>query len=263
MLSKNKITKTVKQNIEYIVIGLLIIIFVYIISKNSFEHFYMSSYGFNRLDAIIYINLENRLDRKDLILNELNLLKINKDLIHKISGVYMPKNGHKGCIQSHILALQLIKLNKWNFALIFEDDAEINIKNINYNDIIEELLKKMDTLNWDVIMLATANKIIDNNFKSIPININNLTLNIEKIKKATTSSAYIIKLNYIDKILNLFNICNIKMKSTKLSSNNHEIWALDQQWEQLQNKDNWFALSTDLFKQREIWSTILNTSHTH
>ena len=40
------------------------------------------------------------------------LEKLNTDMskVHKVSGVYMPKNGHKGCIQSHILALNMIKM---------------------------------------------------------------------------------------------------------------------------------------------------------
>ena len=52
------------------------------------------------------------------------------------------------------------------------------------------------------------------------------------------------------------------MQHGKLSSNNHETYALDQQWFTLQQQDNWFALSQDPIKQREIWSTTMSQSHT-
>ena len=84
---------------------------------------------------------------------------------------------------------------------------------------------------------------------------------MEKLTRATTSSAYIIKDTYVDSILELFNTCNDKMKHNKLSGNKYEYWALDQKWESLQEKDHLYAISPDPIKQREIWSTILTESH--
>ena len=220
--------------------------------------------------------------------------------VHKISGVYIPKNGHKGCIQSHILALNMCKLNNWDRVLILEDDAQLTTSPEIFNNIINKTLDYLDTLDatkknsthstqqtsedtqknndlnngWDVIMLATANKIISNTTtynKTLDIDIpitpeqekeTKQTLKLEKITSATTASAYIVKNNYIDKILNLFKVCNNNMQHGKLSSNNHETYALDQQWFTLQQQDNWFALSQDPIKQREIWSTTMSQSHT-
>ena len=273
----------IKKNIEYIVFGVLLIILVYLLSTRYFENFYTEQHGINRLDAIIYINLEDRSDRKDLLLKDLEALHTNMSKVHKVSGVYIPKNGHKGCIQSHILALNMIKLNKWKRVLILEDDAELTTDTETFNNIINKILDYLDGLhnsNWDVIMLATANKVINNadtthnkilNISPQTSNIlSTLTTNlkentdddknkikIEKITSATTSSAYIIKDTYVDKILDLFKVCNNKMMYNKLSSNNHEIYALDQQWATLQKQDNWFALSQDPIKQRNIWSTIM------
>ena len=273
----------IKKNIEYIVFGVLLIILVYLLSTRYFENFYTEQHGINRLDAIIYINLEDRSDRKDLLLKDLEALHTNMSKVHKVSGVYIPKNGHKGCIQSHILALNMIKLNKWKRVLILEDDAELTTDTETFNNIINKILDYLDGLhnsNWDVIMLATANKVINNadtthnkilNISPQTSNIlSTLTTNlkentdddknkikIEKITSATTSSAYIIKDTYVDKILDLFKVCNNKMMYNKLSSNNHEIYALDQQWATLQKQDNWFALSQDPIKQRNIWSSIM------
>jgi len=280
------ILKICKKHIEIIVLIILLILIVILIINHNWEGFFSDENGINRLDAIIYINLENRADRKDLLIKELEKLNANMSKVHKISGVYIPKNGHKGCIQSHILALNMIKLNNWKRVLILEDDAELDMSPNTVNEIISKSMDTLDDkhLNWDVIMLATANKVIDDKFLPIPIpipiHITTISpdtskkesikevikepkelIQIQKLKTATTSSAYIVKNTYVDNIINLFNTCNDNMEPNKLSGDKFEFWALDQKWAELQIKDNWFVLNKDPIKQREIWSTILTESH--
>lgn len=258
-----------KRNIEYIIFFILLIILAILITKRSLEGFFTEQNGINRLDAIIYINLENREDRKKLLLKELETLNTNMEKVHKVSGVYMPKNGHKGCVQSHILALNMIKLNKWKYTLILEDDAQLDTDPDTFNNIINIVLDTLDTHdpNWNVIMLATAYKNIDTvNTALLQENILEIydidgklqPIKLEKLKSATTSSAYIVKQNYVDEILNLFKTCNNNMKHNAMSGNKYEYWALDQKWASLQAKDNWYALSPDPIKQRQIWSSINN-----
>jgi hypothetical protein len=264
-----KLLNYINQNIEYIVFFALVILLSILILNKSWESFYNEQNGINRLDAIIYINLENRGDRKEVLMKDLEKLNTNMNKVHKVSGVFIPKNGHKGCIQSHILALNMIKLNKWKRVLILEDDAELDMHPEIVNDVLN---KTMDTLdanqpNWNVIMLGTANKYIDEDSKTYNINVSTddgsdkENLQIQKLKTATTSSAYIVKDTYVDNILNLFNTCNDNMEHSKLSAQGFEIWALDQKWAELQVKDNWFVLDKDPIKQRAIWSTILRESH--
>ena len=271
----------ITNNVEYIVFFLLMIILIVLISKRTFDNFFTAQHGINRLDAIIYINLENRTDRKDLLLKELEALNTNMAKVHKVSGVFIPKNGHKGCIQSHILALNMIKLNKWQRVLILEDDATLTVSPESANNIINKTLDYLDSndnINWNVVMLATANKVLN---KSMTENntilkidtpdtpqttgntdLNPSTIKLEKILSATTSSAYIVKGSYVNTILNLFKKSNYNMDHTKLSGNNFEPYALDQQWVSLQKSDNWYALSPDIITQREIWSSIMSESHT-
>lgn len=266
---------------------MLVIVLGILILRRSWEGFYNEQQGINRLDAIIYINLENRADRKELLMKELEKLKTNMGKVHKVSGIYMPKNGHKGCIQSHILALNMIKLNKWKRVLILEDDAELDIDPDTFNEVINKSLEELDVKHpeWNVIMLGTANKVLDytKTDADIPLDIeyrsksnskknnndkNNKTNNadtktmkLQKLKMATTSSAYIVKDTYADNILELFNTCNKNMEPHKLTDNGFEIWALDQKWTELQEKDNWFCYNKDPIKQRAIWSTIMSESH--
>jgi GR25 family glycosyltransferase involved in LPS biosynthesis len=267
-LSTKYIKKYITDHIEYIIFFVLTVILVVLILKRSWEGFLTEQKGINQLDAIIYINLENRQDRKDLLLKELESLDVNMSKVHKVSGVFIPKNGHKGCVQSHILALNMIKMNKWERVLILEDDAQLDTDPNVVNDIIANSMQKLDKEDpdWNVIMLATANKIVPKNATEHPLEIYSpdgtiKPIKLEKITRATTSSAYIVKGTYVEDILALFNTCNSNMEHGKLSGNNYEFWALDQKWETLQEKDHWYAISPDPIKQREIWSTILNESH--
>jgi hypothetical protein len=188
-------------------------------------------------------------------------------------------------------------MNKWDRVLILEDDAQLDVSPDVFNKLLDETLDYLDASkpDWDVIMLASVNKVIkdedkihskefeiitSSNTTSSNSKKNNnsssknkevatevateikQTFKIEKLHTATTSSAYIVKREYTDKILELFNTCNDNMEPKKLSGQGFEQWALDQQWSKLQEKDKWYSLTPDPIKQRAIWSTIISESHT-
>ena len=268
----NYVSNYISYNLEYIIFSILTVALIILIAHRSWEGFFTESLGINQLDAIIYINLENRGDRKDLLLKELSALNTNMSKVHKVSGIYMPKNGHKGCIQSHILALNMIKLNQpqWSRVLILEDDAELTEEPAEFNKILSQAIDKLDTIDpdWNVLMLATAWKVISP--ADMPerqaLEIYNpqgerIPLALQRLKSATTASAYIVKASYVDEILKLFDKCNGNLKPDRLNENNHEPWALDQQWRSLQERDRWYCLDKDLVKQRAIWSTTMSQSH--
>jgi hypothetical protein len=199
------------------------------------------------VDKFVYINLDKREDRKKEILRELELLTIPPEKIQRVAGVYIPKNGHKGCIQSHILAIKLAQMNNWSNIAIFEDDAQM------VNDLektITEINNAIAELpeDWDVLMLATANK------KEEPLTEKK---HINKLNASTTSSAYIVNGKYYDKLIKLFEYSNVMMSQNKWGKNDgHEPYALDQKWIELQSQDNWFCAKKDLFTQRDSKSTI-------
>ena len=266
-----KLLTYLNKNLEKIIFFALVALLVFLIASRSMDGFFTQQHGINRLDAIIYINLENRGDRKDLLMKELEKLNTIMGKVHKVSGVFIPKNGHKGCIQSHILALNMVKLNKWKRVLILEDDAEMDMSPEAFNNMLNRVLDTLDEKapNWNVFMLGTANKVIKKNESEFPITVegadsvdnNKSELKIQRLDTATTSSAYIVKESYVDDILNLFKSCNDNMAPEKLSGDGFEHWALDQKWADLQRKDNWYCMDKDPIKQRAIWSTIIKESH--
>ncbi len=226
---------------------LIIILYFIFFTKVIIDNF---SQWDDKIDAYIYINLENREDRKKLLLDEFKKLGISEDKIRKVSGVRIPKNGHKGCIQSHILALQMAKLNNWETVAIFEDDAELTVDANIFKNMITDA---MSVDNWDVIILHGASQSIKENgaIKGHP--------ELHYLKHSTQSTGYIIKNRYYDKLLNLFIHCNDMMsKDNWETPGSWEGYALDQQWNKLVQKDNWIGFKKNLLKQRAINSSIMS-----
>ena len=96
----NKRTRSIATILALLVLILLVLI---IWQKTHNEGFFAveNIRSVDDIDAFIYINLENREDRKKELLAELEKLGIPSSKIFKVSGVYIPDNGHKGCVQSH------------------------------------------------------------------------------------------------------------------------------------------------------------------
>jgi GR25 family glycosyltransferase involved in LPS biosynthesis len=242
----------IRKNIIILIVILIIVLFLYNtqIYVNTFENFTQKK-GLDNTDAILYINLENREDRKKLILEELKKMYAPTEKIRKISGVHIPKNGHKGCIQSHILALQVAEMNDWDLTTIIEDDAELLITPEEFNNRLTNALAELKNKDWDVLMLCTSNKKIDETTK---------LKYVDKLKFATSGICYIIKKHYISKLLKLFQHCNTMMINEKWGDNDkHEPYALDQKWNELIIKDNWYALKGDnVIYQKQTKSSINN-----
>ncbi len=216
------------------IIILLVLLNLYFISQNTLDNFENT---FDDIDAVIYINLEDREDRKKLLLAEFDKLGIPNNKIRKISGVRIAKNGHKGCIQSHILALQMAKLNKWDRVAIFEDDARLNVEPAIFINMVN---KAIVNKKWDMIILHGANQ----------QEKESIDKDIYYLKHSTQSTGYIIKSSYYDKLLNLFIHCNDMMsKDSWEIPGSWEGHALDQMWNKLIEKDNWIGFKTNLLKQ--------------
>ncbi len=200
----------------------------------------------DKIDAYIYINLEDREDRKKEILDEFEKMNIPKNKIRKVSGVRIPKNGHKGCTQSHILALTMAKMNRWKTVAIFEDDAKLNVEPSEFTRIVNKALD-LDDDKWDVLVLGGCNQqkgeIIDNE--------------MYYLKFSTTTTGYIVKNSYYDTLLDLFNDANNKMTHAKWGEDDGwEGNAPDQRWNELIKIDKFIGFEPNLIVQRGSPSSI-------
>jgi len=173
--------------------------FTDILTKNpSFDYF----------KNIVYLNLEERTDRKKEIESELAKFNINAqrfdafkvNLIQALRymGNRTDLDDHSlklapsrvGASKSHLGAVQLAKDNNWDNVLILEDDVKF-VDNAPY--ILEQaLLELKDLPRWDVLYLG-ANSM--DTIKQISGHVGELTA-------AFCNHAYVVNKHFYDTILN-------------------------------------------------------------
>jgi len=214
--------------------------------KEKFENSNIKPMGLDSFDKYMYINLENRKDRKKQIENELNKMDINKNKIIRIDAVREKYNGHIGCCKSHIKALKRAQKLNLNNVVIFEDDFVFTKDKQTIDNKINHFLNKYK--DFDMIQLTTHYK----NVKDIDDN------HIKKVHSATTSSGYIILKHFFKTLINDLETALQKMeeemkefnkkngKKIKKYETGH---ALDQHWTSLQKKSKWYIFDPYLGKQ--------------
>jgi len=191
----------------------------------------------NDIKNILYINLETRPDRKEHVEKQLSIVGFNKP--QRFNAVRMT-NGALGCSLSHLKCLQIAQANNWDHVLICEDDIQfldppLFIKQLN------GFLENTD--NWDVVLLA------GNNMQPYKM-INKYSV---KVSWTQTTTGYIVKKHYYDKLIENY-ITGIKQ--LYLEPHNHSLYAIDQFWTRLQEKDNWFLITPLTVVQRADYSDV-------
>jgi GR25 family glycosyltransferase involved in LPS biosynthesis len=206
----------------------------------------------NTIDAILYINLDKREDRKKDIEKQFKKIGFNINKIHRISAIKNDECGHLGCGQSHVLALEFALKNNWKRIMILEDDYEFKISKRELNTFINQA----DKLNWDVLLLSLGhNELCEKNG------------DIRKVISSTTTSGYIVKHDYIDKLLKNFKESNeitkkeLVIHREKNKEKNpipkfvHGVTAIDYHWGILQREDNFYTRDPPVGDQNHFSSS--------
>lgn len=191
----------------------------------------------NNIDHIFYINLDKRVDRKELFEAELVKYELTAE---RFAGIYYPMPmSIVGCGKSHLQVLELAKLRKYKNVLIFEDDFYFT----EPKQVVEDCLHQLFTTkpNFDVCFLA-QNLISGTVDETNPL--------FTRIAYSTSASGYIVNSHYYDKLIELYTWAMPALEKTMA----HWIYANDQVWKSLQETDNWYCFTQRLGKQRNILS---------
>jgi glycosyl transferase family 25 len=186
------------------------------------------------VEKVVYINLDDRKDRKKEIERELRVFP--KQKVVRLSAKTDTRNGHYGCSKSHIAALEMAIKHKWKNVLIMEDDGAW----LNY-EIGYSLLEQLASKPYDVITLGNVGTDYDPN--------------TYKLKAGQTATAYLVSQDYYPTLLNNFKEGLALLESTKDETK----YCLDQHWKVLQKEDNWFVIHPSLCVQRKSFSSICGT----
>lgn len=188
------------------------------------------------IEKIFYINLEHRIDRKEEIEHEMEImsLKQNSERFEAIQ----KKPGIVGCGYSHLSVLKVAKERNYENVLILEDDFQFLV---DKEELELELTRFFENVKeFDVCMLAyNVNEWQDTEFQFMKKAIN-----------VQTASAYIVNKRFYDKLIELYEEAIPTLERTGI----HWIYANDQIWKQLQPANAWYCFSRRLGRQRPSYS---------
>jgi len=228
------------MNFKYIIIAFeVIIIFLLLVRSSKIEGFAsdQEGNGLNSFDKYYYINLPNRKDRKEQILNEMKKIGLPKEKIERINATHEKYNGHLGCVKSHINAVENAKKNNYETVVIFEDDFIFTKDKDTIDNKLNEFLEKKGN-DWDVLQIGASYKTVEDTDID----------DIKNVNSAMGPSGYIINNNFYDSLLDNFYESRDKlqkMTDEHLLNSKEKIFepgeiALDQHWQPLQEKSNWY-----------------------
>lgn len=186
------------------------------------------------IDKVMYINLDNRTDRKEEIEKEL----IKNNIVFERFSAIKNDNGALGCSMSHLALIKMAKEKKYKSILIFEDDFEFIIN----KDEFHQEMDKLNNTHFDVCLLSYSTTNLyksDYDF-------------LYKIKDAQTTSGYIVLQHYYDSLISTWEESVKLLKQTGDSSK----YTIDQTWKPLQEKDNWVCFKKRIGIQRPGYSDI-------
>ena len=190
---------------------------------------------FNNI-PVMYINLDIRPDRDHHVKRELKKIGVNEP--HRFPAIKL-ENGALGCSMSHLKCLEIAKKNNYDQVFICEDDIEF----LNPVLFLNQLAKFLaSNIAWDVIIVSGNNM----------LPYTSINDNCIKVYNCQTTTGYIVKKEYYDKLMNNYKE-GIKKLLNEPSNNDYKI---DKYWFKLQRDDNWYLIIPLSVVQKEDYSDI-------
>ena len=191
----------------------------------------------NDIKNIFYINLDTRPDRKTFFENQMRMIGINNA---KRFNAIKHNIGAIGCSLSHLELLKYAKEQNMDHILIMEDDIMFTRPQMFLYYLNNFLTKHK---NFDVLLIAGNNMGQYNRLDNFCV----------KITKCQTTTGYLVKSHYYDRLIQNYEegISNLKLNSALLNK-----YAIDQHWTRLQLHDRWYLLTPLTVTQKPDYSDI-------
>ena len=207
------------------------------------------------IDGVVYINLDNRPDRKRSILHQLQAHDISNDLIHRMPAILHQRCGHLGCTRSHIKTFELIQEKGWKRVMVLEDDFSWYVPKQRALLMIKTFLETYKN-DWDVFMLAYVCNKMDKDTLLPDL--------VRQSQNATTTSGYIVNSEYLPKLLENFRegetLLDTEVKEFQQTKRGRLFLtnnACDKYWKRLQETDRFYLTQPLIGKQIGIQSSIM------
>lgn len=193
----------------------------------------------DNFNIIYYINLDERTDRNESILYQLNGVNADFTKVKRVSAVKNAEMPYLGCAISHLKCLEDLENNNYKNCLILEDDflfRDFKYAKISLNNFFEQ------NLDWDVLMLSGNTRQIQRS------SIHNLA----QVINVQTTSGYAVNRQFISTLKD-----NISESIQKLKEGQDpNLYCIDQNWKKLQQYHNWYILYPKIGYQQDGYSDI-------
>jgi len=192
------------------------------------------------IDAILYINLAHRTDRKEHVIHEIHKICGDDSKIHRIDAI-RTEPGALGCGLSHIKALEYAMMHpEWRTVLILEDDFTF------HGDDTLALSSALRTLlipQMDIGLLSYNHSVL---------RYEDTSTTIKRVLYSQTTSSYCIRSSYVPTLLQ-----NMRESTTDMiiRGKTHEN-CVDIHWTTLQPHGHWYALFPAIGYQYDNYSDI-------
>jgi GR25 family glycosyltransferase involved in LPS biosynthesis len=169
----------------------------------------------NIFENTLFINLDERQDRLQHVINEFNKIGIINSI--RIPAIRHPSGGALGCTLSHIQCLEYAIANNFEHVFIAEDDISFTNVPVLLNSIQHFLSSNVE---WDVLIIGgnLAPPFIKNNEFFV------------RVFNCQTTTGYVVKKHYFNTLLDNF----------KFSA--HNLIPIDIGWKLLQKIHAWFFI---------------------
>lgn len=188
------------------------------------------------IDKIIYINLDSRQDRRDIMKRFFEEGKIPEDKIVRFPAIKQRKG--IGCLKSHTGALQMAKDNGWKNILILEDDLEW----LNFEEGYTKLEELIQLPKWDVIQLVGWYVKYD----------------LPRIFYTLNAGAYLVNTSYYDTLLQNRYESLRKITGVETFWKSGSLYTADVYWNKLAEKDHWYGIYPCMCRQVNTYSDNLD-----
>ena len=179
----------------------------------------------SQIDAVIYINLDSRPDRRVQVESELRKV-FPESKLHRFAAIH-DTPGAFGCSRSHIEVLRWAETEGWDTVMVVEDD-------LMWTDSFHNGRQKLNTFtDADVILLCG----------SLPV-YNRIT---SRVRSATTTTGYIVRRSYIPILRANFEEGLSRFRDEPDKPNTYSV---DQYWKRLMQRDKWYIVVPGMATQR-------------
>jgi GR25 family glycosyltransferase involved in LPS biosynthesis len=195
------------------------------------------------IDHVLYINMDNRPDRRQIIESELSRVGVLPDAATRFPACSYNGCPNTGCLLSHTNALEMAYNMGYENVLILEDDFVFidDVKKIR-EDIGDFFNMVEDGFEWDVIMLTTC-----------AAEVSEFTTHkISRISSSGNGAAYLVNRNMMMTLSLLFKQNVDNLYYTK----QHWLYQNDILWKLLMPKSKWYMFNHYLGYQKAGYSDL-------